>query len=315
MKKSEFFFESRDGKSSLHAVRYTPEETQPVRGVIQIVHGMAEHMGRYEELAEYLVERGFVVTGDDHLGHGDSVAEGNPYGYFCDHDPATVVVRDVHRLKKMTQNDFPGVPYIMLGHSMGSFITRNYMFRYGTGIDAVILTGTGMQPKAAVIFFILATRLNKVLFGPKHVAKITDGIIFGTYNKREKNPRTAVDWLSRDEKKVDEYIADPKCGFPFTISGFETLFSLVYRVEQNSNLEKIPKDLPVLFVSGAKDQVGECGKGVERSYQSLVGAGLKNVEKKLYPGAKHEVFNETNRKEIMDFIGEWIEKTLYKNAR
>ena len=144
MKKEEFTFASRDNVTKIHAVRWLPE-SENIQGIIQIVHGMAEYVERYEELAEFLTGKGYLVTGEDHLGHGKSVPEGGVKGYFCEQDPATVVVRDVHRLKKMTQELYPGVPYFILGHSMGSFITRNYIYRYGTGIQGAIIMGTGMQ--------------------------------------------------------------------------------------------------------------------------------------------------------------------------
>lgn len=126
MIKEEFYFDSRDGENRIHAVRYTPDDGN-VRGIVQIVHGMAEYVERYENLAEFLTKRGILVTGEDHLGHGKSVSEGGSFGYFCEQDPATVVVRDVHRLKKITEEQYPQVPYIILGHSMGSFIARNYL--------------------------------------------------------------------------------------------------------------------------------------------------------------------------------------------
>lgn len=140
MKKEEIFFLSRDGKTKIHAVKWIPEG-KPVC-ILQIVHGMAEYIERYERLALVLTRQGILVTGEDHLGHGKSVGENGIYGYFCAHDPATVVVRDVHRLKKMVQEQYPGVPYLLLGHSMGSFILRNYLSRYGSGIDGAIVMGT-----------------------------------------------------------------------------------------------------------------------------------------------------------------------------
>ena len=148
MKKEEIFFLSRDGKTKIHAVKWIPEG-KPIC-ILQIVHGMAEYIERYERLASVLTRQGILVTGEDHLGHGKSVGENGIYGYFCAHDPATVVVRDVHRLKKIVQEQYPGVPYLLLGHSMGSFILRNYLSRYGSGIDGAIVMGTGMQPKAVL---------------------------------------------------------------------------------------------------------------------------------------------------------------------
>ena len=143
MKKEEFYFESRDGVSRIHGVKYLPDAGDVI-GVLQIIHGMAEYVERYEEFAEFLTGKGFVVVGEDHLGHGKSVGENGTYGYFCEQDAATVVVRDAHRLKKMTEAQYPEVPYIILGHSMGSFILRNYLYRYGKGIDGAVIMGTGM---------------------------------------------------------------------------------------------------------------------------------------------------------------------------
>ena len=172
MKKEEIFFLSRDGKTKIHAVKWIPEG-KPVC-ILQIVHGMAEYIERYERLASVLTRQGILVTGEDHLGHGKSVGENGIYGYFCAHDPATVVVRDVHRLKKMVQEQYPGVPYLLLGHSMGSFILRNYLSRYGSGIDGAIVMGTGMQPKAVLNAAKAVTKLQKALFGDTHGSGVLD---------------------------------------------------------------------------------------------------------------------------------------------
>lgn len=163
MKKEEIFFLSRDGKTKIHAVKWIPEG-KPIC-ILQIVHGMAEYIERYERLASVLTRQGILVTGEDHLGHGKSVGENGIYGYFCAHDPATVVVRDVHRLKKIVQEQYPGVPYLLLGHSMGSFILRNYLSRYGSGIDGAIVMGTGMQPKAVLNAAKAVTKLQKAFLG------------------------------------------------------------------------------------------------------------------------------------------------------
>ncbi len=310
MQKKEFYFDSRDEKTRLHAVRYTPDAPGNVRGVVQIVHGMAEYFERYEEFAQFLTERGFVVTGEDHLGHGKSVGEGGRYGYFCRQDPATVLVRDVHRLKKNTQADFPNVPYILMGHSMGSFIVRNYMFRYGTGISAAIIMGTGMQPRPLLRAAKFVGKLQQVFCGDGHVSKLLDKLAFQSYNSGIENPRTPFDWLSQDEKKVDQYVADPLCGFTFTVNGFRTSFELISRLYNAENLARIPAGLPVLMVSGDADPVGENGKSVRRAYDSLKEAGLENIRLKLFEGGRHELLNETNRDEVMRFICGWIEDTV-----
>ena len=309
MKKEEFYFDSRDGQSKIHAVRYTPEQKEVI-GVVQIIHGMAEYVERYEELAEFFTDKGFVVTGDDHLGHGKSVPQGGSFGYFCEQDPATVVVRDVHRLKKMTQSLYPGVPYIILGHSMGSFILRNYLCRYGTGISGAVIVGTGMQSPAVIKLSKAVTALQKRFCGSKHVGKFIDKAAFGSYNKRFEPVRTPADWLSRNEANVDRYVADPLCGFVFTVNGFETLFELISRIQKRENLEKVPKTLPVFMVAGGDDPVGEFGEGVKRAFASLKDVGLTNIQMKLYEKDRHELLNEVDRDVVMQDIYDWIKGTI-----
>lgn len=312
MKKEEFYFDSRDNHTKIHAVRYTPERDE-VLGVVQIVHGMAEYVERYEEFAAFLTDKGFVVTGEDHLGHGRSVPEGGTYGYFCEQDPATVVVRDVHRLKKMTQLLYPSVPYFILGHSMGSFILRNYLCRYGTGIDGAIIMGTGMQPGALIALSKVMAGAIGLFCGNRHVSRLLDRAAFGQYNRRIKQPATSVDWLSRDADRVAAYVADPLCGFTFTVNGFKTLTELVARIRREKNLNRIPKDIPLFMVSGAQDPVGEYGEGVRRAYGSMKAVGIQDIQLKLYEEDRHELLNELDRDRVMQDIYEWIKSVIDKN--
>lgn len=309
MKKEEFYFDSRDNDTKLHAVRWMPD-SENVAGIVQIVHGMAEYVERYEELAAYLTDRNFVVTGEDHLGHGKSVPEGGQQGYFCEQDPATVVVRDVHRLKKMTQELYPGVPYFILGHSMGSFITRNYICRYGTGIDGALILGTGMQSAGLLLASKTVAAIEGAFRGQRHVSRMMDKAAFGAYNRRIAEKRTDYDWLSRDAERVDAYIADPDCGFVFTVNGFKTLFELISRAKKPENLRKIPAELPIFMASGAEDPVGNYGKGVEKAYRSLQGVGVRDLTLKLYPEDRHELMNEPDREQVMADITEWLTKHL-----
>lgn len=310
MVKEEFYYDSRDGKTKLHAVRYRPEDSASVRCVLQIVHGMAEYVERYEGFAEFMTDRGFVVTGEDHMGHGKSVKDGGKYGYFCVQDPATVLVRDVHRLKKMTQELYPAVPYVLMGHSMGSFIARNYMFRYGTGISAAVIMGTGMPSAGTVRAAKAITGVQKCFCGGGHTGRLIDRITFGGYNRGVAEPRTEWDWLSREKSLVDRYIADPMCGFVFTLNGFSALFELISRLHRTENLKNIPCGLPVFMVSGDADPVGDYGKGVRKAYDSLLAVGLQNVTLKMYEGGRHELLNETNREEVGRDILDWIERTV-----
>ncbi|MBR6478017.1 MAG: lysophospholipase [Lachnospiraceae bacterium] len=308
MRKEEFTFDSRDGHHKLYAVRYLPEG-EP-KAILQIVHGMSEYMDRYADFAAFMAQKGFVVTGEDHLGHGKSVPEGETYGYICAQDPATVMVRDVHRLKKMTQEKFPGVPYFILGHSMGSYILRNYLFRYGTGIQGAIIMGTGTEKLASIKFVQGLSKCMQTVYGDKHLSPTLDKLVMGSYNKKIVNPRTPSDWLSKDEEIVNRYRIDPLCGFPFTVNGYRTLFELVGRLYDKENLSRLPEKLPVFMVSGEEDPVGSYGEGVKKAYESLTEAGMKNVEMKLYPGDRHEILNELDKEQVMEDITCWIDKVL-----
>lgn len=309
VKREELYFDSRDNVNKIHAMKWIPEKEKPVC-ILQIIHGMAEYIERYDEFARVMAEKGILIVGEDHLGHGKSVGENGTYGYFCERDAATVVVRDSHRLKKMVQEQYPGVPYIILGHSMGSFILRNYLCRYGTGIQAAVIVGTGMQPKAVLGLAKAVLAVQKIFCGSKHPSELVNALAFGSYNKKISGARTPMDWLTKDDKIVDAYMADPMCGFTFTINGFQTLFELISRLHKKQNLEKMPKDLPVLFTAGDADPVGDYGEGVKRAYQSFVDIGMKNVKIKLYDNDRHELLNETDRKVVYEDIYQWIMSVL-----
>ena len=306
MKKENIYFESRDGVSKLHAIVWSDETKKPI-GILQIIHGMAEYIDRYDDFARFMVEKGFVVVGDDHLGHGDSVGENGTFGYFCKKDPATVLVRDEHRLKKLMEAKYKGVPYYILGHSMGSFIARNYLNRYGSGIQGMIVMGTGNQSKALLSASKVLVGLTGFFCGEKHVAKFINKLAFGTYNRAIEDAKTNVDWLTKDETIVDKYIADERCGFTFTVNGFRGLFELIYRLQEPKNFVNIPKQIPVFFVSGEEDPVGDYGEGVIGAKNDLVRAGLENVSMKLYPGDRHEILNETDKDIVYQDIYEWLE--------
>ena len=314
MVKEEFYYDSRDGVSKLHAVRYTPDNDEDIRCVVQIVHGMSEYVERYEEFAQYLTSKGIVVTGEDHMGHGKSVGKDGKLGYFCEQDPATVLVRDVHRMKKATQTIYPDVPYVIVGHSMGSFIARNYMFRYGTGITGAVIMSTGMPDKKLMTIARAVAALQKAFLGSRHVSETINKMVFGKYNAEIINPRTDFDWLSRDAERVDKYIEDHLCGFTFTVNGFATLFELVMRLYREDNLERIPKNLPVLLIAGTADPVGDYGRGVRKTYEMLDSVGLEKLQMKLYEEGRHELLNETIRSVVAQDIYQWIDETILLNA-
>lgn len=308
MRKEEFTIDSRDGVHKLYSVKYLPDG-EP-KAIVQIVHGMSEYMGRYEDFAKFLTQEGYLVTGEDHLGHGLSVPQGDTFGYFCTMDPATVLVRDVHRLKKTVQGQYPGVPYVILGHSMGSYILRNYLCRYGTGIQAAIIMGTGTEKKSSLDFVRFLAKMIRTIYGEKHLSRTLDKLVMGSYNKKIEAPRTDSDWLSRDEEVVNKYRIDPLCGFPFTVNGYEALFELLNRLFKQENLAKLPAQLPTLMVSGGQDPVGAYGEGVQKAYESMKNAGMQKVELKMYPEDRHEILNELDRQQVYDDILKWLETAL-----
>ena len=252
-----------------------------------------------------MCEKGFLVTADDHLGHGKSITDNGP-GYFTDKNPANVVIRDVHRLKKLTEEKYNHKPYFILGHSMGSFILRNYLFRYGKGITGAIVMGTGMEPHAKILFMEVLSSLG-CLFGKakSHNLFITKQG-FGTYLKRIDNPRTQSDWLTKREDIVDKYIKDPLSGFLFTNNGYKTLSELLLPLYKKKNIEKIPVTLPVLIMSGTEDPVGEYGKAPKAVYESFKRTGMQKVTLKLYEGDRHELLNETDNETVYSDIYTWI---------
>ena len=307
MNRTDFYFDSRDNESKIHAIKWVPD-TDPV-GILVLVHGMAEHLGRYEHFAKYMCDRGFVVAGNEHLGHGGSVGS-NPKGYFCKRDPATVVVRDVHRLKKTVQAEYPGLPIFLFGHSMGSLIARNYLTRYGTGINGAIICGTLMMPKGLLGAMGFMCAVLKLFQGSRHPSVLMNKVGFGSYCKRIDHPRTPFDWLTKDETVIDAYIDDPNCGFLFTINGFMTLKELLDRLHDTSALEKIPKDLPVLFIYGSEDPCGEYGVAVRNVIRQYKDLGIKDVSDKAYENDRHEILNELDKDTVMNDIYSWIKDRM-----
>ena len=303
MNKTEFYYDSRDNASRIHAVKWVPDK-EPI-GIFLIVHGMAEHIGRYEAFAEYMCGKGFVVAANEHLGHGGSVSQG-PKGYFCKRDPATVVVRDVHRLKKMIQEEYPGLKIFIFGHSMGSLITRNYMTRYGTGIDGAIICGTLQMSKGIITTMGLLCRILMLFQGSRHPSILMNKVGFGSYCKRIENPRTPFDWLTKDEAIVDKYIADPDCGFLFTLNGFYTLKELLLRLHDPSLLSRIPQSLPVFFIYGSEDPCGEYGVAVRKVIEQYKELGIKDISDKCYEGDRHELLNEFDKETVMQDVCEWV---------
>jgi alpha-beta hydrolase superfamily lysophospholipase len=309
VRKEELTYKSRDRQTTLHAIRWIPEG-EPI-AILQIIHGMQEYVDRYEEFANYLAERGILVIGNDHLGHGGSVGDKGTKGFFCKEDPATVLVRDAHRLKKMTQEEHPGIPCFILGHSFGSFIAREYITRYGTGIKGAIIQGTAYMPSGTVKSLSGFVSFLQFILGEKTRSNMVNNMAFKGYLKRIPNPRTKFDWLSHNEASIDKYIADPFCNFVFTLNGFKTMAELLTRVQDVEKMEDIPKNLPILITAGKEDPVGSYGDAPKRLYTIYSNElHIENVELKLYDGMRHELQQEIGRETVFEDQYNWLKKVI-----
>lgn len=303
--RSDFYYRSK-GAGTLHGCRWTPE--QPPVAVVQIIHGIAEYVERYDDFARYLNRLGFLVVAEDHMGHGKSINGEGIQGYF--HGGWFTAVEDSYQLLQDTRKEFPDLPYVLFGHSMGSFMTRTILEKYpDSGISAAVICGTGWQPKAVLNTGIGVCRMVCKQQGEKKPSKIFEKLVFSNYNKKVEHPRTSYDWLTRDSGIVDRYLADPFCGFTPTGGLMRELLTGI-RYEQE-NLSAMKKDLPVLFIAGGDDPVGNYGKGVLRSAEAFRKAGMLDVSCKIYPLGRHEILNEINWEEVYQDISSWLNGKLF----
>lgn len=311
MQKTEFYFPSCDEIHDIHAVVWRPEGD--VRAVLQISHGMVEYVNRYEELAGYLTARGILVAGSDHLGHGQSVMSEEEWGFFASGDASGKVVRDLHTLTMRMRREYPGVPYFLLGHSMGSFMARRYAMTYGEEIDGAVLVGTGNQPALQVHFGKAFVSFLGIIFGERHKSRLVNFRMFALYNRRIRPARTKYDWLSRNTENVDRYRRDKACTFLFTLNGYKTLFSTILYIENPVNIRMIPAKLPILLLSGEEDPVGNYGRAVKQVYAIYKKRGIKDLSIRLYPGDRHELLNESDRHEVYEYLYQWLNRHISVN--
>ena len=304
---SEFTFLSSDGKTQLHGMLWEPEGVA-VRAVLQICHGVAEHIARYDGFARALNEQGIVVAGHDHLGHGKSLPEGGTPVYFGDGNTWNTVVDDIYVLHQRLKQRYPDAPLCIMGHSMGSFLTRTYLIRYPGTVKGAILMGTGQNPDAMLVGGKALASVLARKVGRENASDVVEKLAFGAYNKAFAPNRTGYDWLSVSEENVDAYIADPLCGGMASTGLFLELLDGMAFIKKPANLRHMNMATPVLFISGDRDPVGGMGKGVRAAYDSFRRAGVRDAELKLYPGQRHEILNEDCRAQVYDDLWEWIER-------
>lgn len=301
----EIGFPSGDGKSRIHAEVYEPLTGKP-RGIVQISHGMIDYIGRYETLADFLTERGYIVCGGDHLGHGGSVSDPQDYGYFAKKNGCDIVVDDLYRLNRIMRDEYKDLPIFLFGHSMGSFMARLYALKYPDSISGIVIHGTGGKNPLLVMGKALV-RLITLFRGDRHRSGLVKALAFGSYNSTFPKEEGEHAWLTRDIQRVAGRNDDPKTNFRFTLSAYRDLFKALGESNSQRFYSSYPRELPTLIMSGADDPVGNYGKGVEEVYRGLSERGVNNLRLKLYDGARHELFNELNRYEVFTDLCGWLD--------
>lgn len=304
MKKNIDCVASTNGKNTLHVIAWEPD--QEIKAIVQISHGMIEYIERYEEFAEYLNERGILVIGNDHLGHGHTAKNDEELGYFGAEKSKTVV-DDLHEVTKYAKKNYgEELPYFLFGHSMGSFMARRYCMTYGDELTGAIICGTGYTPGSVLAIGGLVAGMTERSKGEHYRSPFLKKLAFSSYNKKIPDAKTENDWLSRNEANVEKYNKDKYCTFPFTINGYQTLFDVLKYIQKEENYQKIPKDLPMFFIAGKEDPVGNYGEGVLKVVSQYQNCGIKEVEYKLYENDRHEILNEDDRTDVSQDVYEWM---------
>lgn len=306
--KKDFYYPSSDGMTQIHAIEWIPQSE--AAAVLQISHGMVEYIERYDEFACFLSERGICVVGQDHLGHGESICSEEEYGFFHETQGNRYVIGDIHKLRQITEKKHPNIPYLMLGHSMGSFLLRQYLTIYSQGLAGAVIMGTGWQGGAMLTMGQMVCRMIAGVKGWKHRSSLVNNLSFGSYNKKFEPGETPKDWITSDREKCEQYVKDPLCNFMFTVSSYYQMFEGMKVLTKIENTSKIQKNLPLLFVSGADDPVGGFGKGVTKAFEHYKEAGIEKITMKLYEGDRHEILNETDRDQVYEDIYDWLAENI-----
>lgn len=304
----DFTFTSRD-KTEIKVYKWVPTNQKP-KGVVQIAHGMAETAARYERFAEVLTKRGLIVYANDHRGHGKTAASIEELGYLGDEGAFELLVEDMAKLSDIIEKENSTLPIYLFSHSMGSFAAQRYIMDYKGNIEGLILSGSNGEQGLILKAGKTVVRATMAVKGRKFKSKFIDTLIFGGFNKKFEPKKTGSEWLTRDTDELDKYVKNPYCGTLFPVSFYDEFIENLEYIENKNNFLKIPKDLPILILSGNQDPVGDFGKGVEKLYHRYENRGVRDLKMKLYEGARHELLHETNRAEVMRDIVEWVEKRI-----
>lgn len=311
MKQTSFL--SCDKKSNIHVVIWEPDKKvfpTPL-AIVQIAHGMVEYIERYDDFARFLNKAGILVVGNDHLGHGQSAKSDEDLGYFRHDKPENALILDMHHLTNIIKDKYPNTPYFLLGHSMGSFMTRKYCSIYGDELDGVIISGTGNQSPAIVSVGLILTNIVGLFKGERYRSKFLAKTMMSGYNKKIPNAKTSSDWITRDEEIVDKYVHNKYCTFLFTVNAYKGMFRNIKYIQKKHNIDKIPADLPMLMASGLCDPVGGYGKDVKKLY-TIYSKHINDITLKLYENDRHEILNELDKDVVYKDILDWIKHRLIK---
>jgi len=303
--KKTFSFLSND-KKEISFITWTPETDKP-KAIIQIVHGMSEYANRYDDFAKYLCSNNYIVYANDHRGHGFTLND-SKVGFFGKKNGWNIIVDDLKKINQIIRENYNDLPIIMFGHSMGSVMARTFAINYGRFIDALILCGSPSDPGQKAIYGIALAKTLGFLVKPHTKSNLLNYLTFRNYNKLFKPKYSNFDFLSRDRNEVEKYIKDPLCGFVCSNRFFVDLLEGLQYVNKIENINRMPKHLPIFFISGDKDPVGNYRKGVKIIFDIFINNGYNNSEYKFYNEARHELINEINKKEVYDDVLKWIEK-------
>ncbi|MCL6428985.1 Monoacylglycerol lipase [Spiroplasma sp. JKS002669] len=304
----------RDG-IKLHMYQWKPKNLKNVKGVVQLVHGSAEHAKRYDDFANYLVENDYIVIADDHRGHGKTAQSKEDLGFFAEEDGWEKIIDDLYEVTSYIKKAYPNQPIVIFGHSMGSFMVRHYLIKYGANIKAAVICGTAFHKKLLLKLSIKIAKHNQKKLGSKAKDQKIYNLSYAKFGKRFKDEgKTGTEWLSTDKKVQKAFQDDPLSGQVFSTSAFKDMFTGLLFINNKKNIQKAPKDLPILLISGQDDPVGNFGKGVKKVYK-LFKKHHTNVNIKLYRNARHEILNEPIKTEVYQDILNFYNKSLSESKK
>lgn len=285
-------------------------KSKPLKGIVQISHGVGEHAGRYMSIAKTLQNDGFEVYANDHRIHGKSVKNEDYLGYYDGNNYFIDAINDMRQLSEIIQKEHPNKKIILLGHSMGSLLSREYVTKYGNDLEALILSGTANFMKGLGSFGLFTAKILGKVNGKHRSNELLKNLFFSQFNKKFKPNRTKVDWISSDENQVDLFEADPLRIEDFSLSVFLDILKGSKKVNEIATFKNTSKKLPIYIFSGDKDPVGEMGKGVIKVAENYKKAGIQNIQLKLYKNGRHEMLNEVNKLEVEQDLMNWLNKTI-----